>query len=298
MRVLITGGTGFIGKVIAEDLKRNGLTVRILARSQTALERLQSKGFEVARGDVTDPGSLGPALQGVDVVVHCVGIILEPKGITFESVVQRGTENLVAACKNSGVRQILYISALGVRANAMSRYHKTKWAAEESIRNSRLTYTIFRPSTVYGAGDQFLNFFMKLPAIPLPGGGKVRFQPTFVEDLAEMVRLSLDNPEALNQTFDAGGPTTLSYKEMMQTALGVAGKKKLMAPVPMPMMKLIAAFHDPFQRIYLPLALFTKDQYLMLQEDSVGDTGPLLKALPELKMHGFEDGLRTYLPKK
>ena len=244
---------------------------------------------------MTDPASLPHALKDVDTVVHCVGIILEPKGISFETVVQAGTANLVDACQTAHINQIIYISALGTRKNAVSRYHQTKWAAEETIRQSGIDYTILRPSTVYGNGDHFLNWFLKLPVIPLPGGGKTLFEPTFVKDLAEMVRLCLSSEAAKNQTFDAGGPDRTTYKQMIQTTLRVANKRKMMPTAPMFIMKLLSIIHDPFQKIYLPLALFTKDQYLMLQEDNIGDNSQLMKAFPELKLHGFEEGLRTYL---
>jgi uncharacterized protein YbjT (DUF2867 family) len=295
MRVLVTGGTGFIGEECALELQKAGHTVRILARSKQAEAELTARGMELALGDVTAPETLPAALEGVDAVVHCVGIIIEPPGITFESVVRDGTQNLVEACRKSGVKRIVYISALGTRPNAASRYHQTKWAAEELIRKSGIPYTILRPSIVYGPKDQFLNRFLKMPFIALPGGGKAMFQPTYVKDLARIVCEAVGNPALENQTLDTGGPAKMTYCEMMQTALEAAGKRKPMIPLPMAFMKLIAAIHDPFQRIYPPLALLTNDQYIMMQEDNSGDNSALEKALPELKLHTFREGLGEYI---
>ncbi len=297
MNVLVTGGSGFIGKECAAALKEAGHTVRILARSVAMLQKMQNCGYETAAGDVSNPSTLTNALNGIDAVVHCVGIILEPKGITFESVVVEGTRNLVDACKSAGVKKIVYISALGTRANAVSRYHKTKWQAEEMVRSCGIDFTILRPSVVYGKEDKFLNTFMKMPIMALPGGGKGLFQPTYVKDLAQMTVLSLVTPEASNKTLDAGGPETFTYKDMMQTALKVKGVSRMSVPLPMWFMKILSVVHDPFQRIYLPLALFTKDQYLMMQEDNAGDSSELKRVFPGMKMHVFVDGLGEYLSK-
>jgi uncharacterized protein YbjT (DUF2867 family) len=295
MRVLVTGGTGFIGEECALALQKAGHTARILARSKRAETEITTRGMEFAHGDVTSPESLPAALTGIDAVVHCVGIIIEPRGITFESVVRDGTKNLVEACRKAGVKRIVYISALGTRPNAASRYHQTKWAAEELIRKSGIPYTILRPSIVYGPKDQFLNRFLKMLFVVLPGGGKALFQPTYVKDLARIVCEAVDNPALQNQTLDTGGPDKMTYKEMMKTAVEAAGKRKPTISLPMAFLKLIAATHDPFQRIYPPLALLTKDQYIMMQEDNAGDNSALNKALPGLKQHTFQEGLEEYI---
>ena len=296
MNVLITGGTGFIGKECALALKAAGHAVTILARSQTAGKPLESAGYRFAIGDLAIPESLRAALVGIDAIVHCVGIILEPTGVTFESVVVDGTRHLLDACNSAHITKFVYISALGTRPNAVSRYHKTKWQAEEMISASGIPYTIFRPSVVYGKGDKFINTFMKMPVLVLPGGGKGLFQPTYVKDLAQMVVSSMQNPNATNATLDAGGPDTLTYEKMMKTSLRIKGVKRIAVPSPMWLMRVLSIIHDPFQRIYLPLALITKDQYLMMQEDNIGDSSHLAKAMPEIHQRPFEVGLREYLP--
>lgn len=292
MKVLVTGGAGFIGRHCVKSLRKAGHSVRVVARSS----RIRAdRDLEVVCGDVTDPGSLAPALEGIDAVVHCVGIIVEPRGVTFESVVRDGALNLVTACAASGVERIVYISALGARPHARSRYHGTKWEAEESIRGSGITHTILRPSIVFGPGDAFINKLLKLPFIILPAGGGSKLQPIFVEDLSELIAQSLANPAAENQTFDSGGPEQMTYREMMTTALEVSGRRKPMISVPMGFMKLLASISDPFQKIYPPLALITREQYKMLQEDNIGDNTKLLTAFPGVKLHALREGLAAYL---
>ena len=298
MKVLVTGGTGFVGSHTVRRLVEGGHSVRVLARSERSVAKLNVEGIEYASGDLTIPESLPPALDGVEAIVHCVGIIIEPAGVTFEKVVTKGTRSLVKAGVAHGVSQFTYISALGTRPGAPARYHQTKWAAEEAIRESGIAYTILRPSIVFGPEDKFINFFLKFPVIVLPGGGGGRFQPIFVDDLARIVQLSITTPEARNTILDVGGPQQMTYREMMAVALKVSGIRRPMFPAPMAFMKMLAVLHDPFQRIYLPLALFTHEQYIMMQEDNIGDNGPLLKAFPQLQLTMLEEGLRTYLEHK
>ncbi len=298
MKILVTGGTGFVGSHTVKKLVEAGHSVRVLARSERSVSKLNLNGVELASGDVTTSDSLPPALNGIEAVIHCVGIIVEPRGVTFEKVVAEGTLSLVNAAVEAHVSHFIYISALGTRPGAAARYHQTKWEAEETIRKSGLAYTILRPSIIFGPEDRFINFFLKFPVIVLPGGGRGRFQPIFVDDLARIVLLSLTTPESRNATLDAGGPQQLTYREMMTIALKVSNQRKPMAPAPMAFMKLLAILHDPFQRIYLPLALFTHEQYLMMQEDNVGDNALLLKTFPNLQLTTLEEGLRTYLSHK
>ncbi len=292
MNVLVTGGAGFIGRNCVEALLQRGHSVRVLSRSGRTPDLEGAEGFA---GDVRDAQSLAKATDGIDAVIHCVGIILEPRGETFESVVRDGTRNLIDACLANGVKRIVYISALGTRPNAVARYHKTKWAAEEIIRQSGLIYTILRASIVFGPGDGFINKFLRMPFVPLAGGGEGKFQPILVKDLASIAADSLTNPAAENRTFDACGPDQLTFKELMAIALECAGQRKPTIDLPMWLMKALAIVYDPFQKIYPPLALFTRDQYAMLQEDNIGDNGPLVEAFAELRLTSLKEGLETGL---
>lgn len=284
------GGNGFIGRHCVGKLLAAGHSVRVLARDGKGQD-----GVEAAGGDITQPETLPAAIEGVEAVVHSVGLIVEPRGVSFESVVRDGTRNLVNASKVAGIGHITYISAIGTRPNAPSRYHQTKWQAEEAIRASGIGFTIFRSSTVFGPEDDFINKFLRMPFIPLPGGGKGMYQPIYVNDLANVAARSVENPGAANQTFDACGPERMTYREMLQTALEVSGKRKPMISLPMWMMGMMATLGDPLQKIWLPLAPITKDQYTMLQEPNTGDNGPLLQAFPDLNLTTLREGLSNYV---
>jgi uncharacterized protein YbjT (DUF2867 family) len=140
--ILVTGGTGFVRSYIVKRLSLEKIKTRCLVRKRSNVKRLEELGIELAYGDLTDKGSLKKALVGVETVIHLIGIIVERKGATFEIIHTHGTRALVDACKDAGVKRFIYVSALGARENARSRYHITKWEAEQSIIKSGIEYQI------------------------------------------------------------------------------------------------------------------------------------------------------------
>jgi len=176
MKVLVTGGSGFVGQEVLYRLEAEGHFARALARNpqSPAAHRMTTRcKVEIHQGDIVQPESLRAAVDGIEAVIHLVGIISEVGDQTFENVHARATQNMVAAAHATGMRRFLHMSALGTRANAAARYHQTKWAAEEEVRRSGLDYTLFRPSLIYGPQDQFANVFAKIarlsPIVPVFG---------------------------------------------------------------------------------------------------------------------------------
>lgn len=155
MKVLVTGGSGFVGRALISTLVNRSHDVHVLSRSQKQLPR----GVSGVRGDVTQRASLKPACQGMEAVIHLVGIISEAGNQTYEKVHVGGTRNMLEAAGDCGVRRFIHMSALSTRPNARARYHQTKWQAEELVRASALEWTIFRPSIIYGPEDGFINLF-------------------------------------------------------------------------------------------------------------------------------------------
>src|SRR4029453_4823882 len=159
-RVFVTGATGFVGRAVIQALRAEGHVVRCLVRRGSEADLHGFEAIErVGAALLGPPGSLEAGMVGCDTVIHLVGIIREHKsrGITFDRLHRVGTNNVLAAAAAAGVRRYLHMSALGTRAGARSRYHQTKWAAEEAVRTSGLAWTIFRPSVIYGHGDGFLS---------------------------------------------------------------------------------------------------------------------------------------------
>jgi uncharacterized protein YbjT (DUF2867 family) len=219
-------------------------------------------------------------MAGCDAVIHLVGIIREHRATnaTFERVHVEGTRNVLEAAKAAGVPRYLHMSALGTRPGAASRYHRTKWAAEEAVRGSSLGWTIFRPSIIYGRGDGFITLLAsmvrRLPTVPVIGSGRQRLQPIAVEGVAEGFAGALERPATIKQTYEVGGPdavTMLDLLDLIGRALGRRRVRKIHVPlgVMTPMAKLLHS---------LPGFPVTPDQLLMLGEDSVCDPRPFFDA--------------------
>src|SRR4051794_28602671 len=160
-RVMVTGASGFVGSAVTDELLARGYAINALVNRKPVDDR----GGRVASfaGGVFDPRALGEAVRGVDAVIHLVGIIMERRGrgITFERIHFQGTRAVVDAARRAGVRRYVHMSALGVRPDAMSDYHKTKFAAEQYVRASGLDWTIFRPSLIHGPKGEFMQMEKK-----------------------------------------------------------------------------------------------------------------------------------------
>jgi NADH dehydrogenase len=302
MKVLITGGTGFIGREIVNQLLAAGHSPRLLVRDPAAprARALSAKGdVELIAGDVLDAEALRSTGKDCDAVIHLVGIISEAGSQTFERVHTEATRNMVAAAQTAGLKRFIHMSALGTRANAASRYHRTKWAAEECVRASGLEWTIFRPSIVYGPGDGFVNLFARMsrwsPVLPLIGGGQTRFQPIPVADVARAFVGALTEPASRNQTLDLCGSETLRLTEIVQAVLKVSGRRRLCLPLPFGVATLQAGLAEfIFGRLLRQPPPLNRDQVMMLREDNVGN-GAEARRLFGLSAATFREGVQRYV---
>ena len=292
--ILITGATGFVGRSVLKKVLEKGYQVRCLARHAPPNHAKDASRVQWVAGDVGDLGSLKKAMEGIRKVIHLVGIIVPQGNITFEVVHAQGTHNMVEAAKKAGVQKFVHMSALGTSAAAESQYHQTKWKGEVYVRYSGLTYTIFRPSIIFGPGDQFLNMFARMirfsPVIPLVGGGVNRLQPIWVEDVASFFALALDNPISDNKVYELGGRKDYSMRELMQILMDTLGKTRPMISIPMPLMRMQAAWME----MLLPKPPLTRDQLLMMKMPNTCDPGPAARDFG-IQLSELEPKLRTYL---
>jgi len=292
--LLITGGTGFVGSAIVRKALDKGLNIRLLIHRQQRREFFHHPQISLCWGDILDPESLTPALEGVDIVINLVGIILEPRGISFEQVHYIGVKNLLEAAKGAGIRRFIHMSALGSSIRAASRYHQTKGRAEEYLKTSGIDYTIFRPSIIFGPEDQFINWFCRLirysPFIPIVGPGTNKLQPIYVEDVAEAFLKACEDPKTIGRCYDLGGPDPVTMNQLIDLLLRLLNKRRVKIHLPIGLMR----FNAYLMEKVLPKPPITRDQLLMLQQDNTCDIGPLREEL-EIDPVPLEEGLRGYL---
>jgi uncharacterized protein YbjT (DUF2867 family) len=273
--VFVTGATGFVGHAVLQRLCAEGHIVRCLVRRGSEADLRGLGAIARIEGDILTPG-LEEGMAGCDAVIHLVGIIREHRAtnVTFERVHTEGTRNVLEAAKAAGIRRYVHMSALGTRRGAASRYHRTKWAAEEAVRASGLDWTIFRPSIIYGRGDGFVSMLAsmvrRMPVVPVIGPGRQRVQPVPVEQVAAGFERALERPATIKQTYEVGGPQAVTLEELLDLIGRALGRRRVLkAHVPLGVM-------TPLARLLHPLPGFpvTPDQLLMLGEDSVCDPRP------------------------
>ena len=292
--LLVTGGTGFVGGHLIRRLQQEGLPARVLTRHPDRAQTLRGIGVEIVPGDILDEPSLEKATEGIERVIHLVGIIQEAPGMTFQDVHVEGTRNIIAAAKKAGVRHLFYQSALGTRPGAKSDYHRTKWEAEELVRQSGIPHTILRPSLIYGAGDKFtvrLSEILKLaPIMPIIGSGKSRVQPIYIDDVLSCIVKVMTGDAFLNEIYEIGGPDQLTYEEVTKTIAEAMGINRPAVHVPFLFLKPMARALETL----LPNPPLTTNQLVMLQEDNVCSMRDIRDAFG-IEPLAFREGLRKFI---
>jgi NADH dehydrogenase len=243
--ILVTGGSGFVGGHVVHALREAGRPVRCLVRKPAKAEVLATLGCELVEGDVTNPGSVRSAAEGVDAVVHLVAI-RQGKPEQFQRIMVDGTRNVLSAAKEAGVGRFVHMSALGVSEESkdLVPYYGAKWQMEQDVKASGLPYVIFRPSFVFERDGGILPTFRKLakltPVTPIIGSGEQRIQPIWAGDVAAYFDKAIDLDAATGRTFEIGGPDTVSWNEFWERLKRVLGMRRPSVHVPVGLMKVNA----------------------------------------------------------
>lgn len=247
-RVLVLGGTGFVGRHVCEKLQRAGWEITVPTRRAARASSVQHlPRLTVVEANVHEPPVLARLLSGHDAVVNLIAILHGDEASFTRAHVTLPT-TIAQACHDSGVRRLVHVSALGADLDGPSMYQRSKARGEEVLRGAQLALSILRPSVIFGAGDRFLNLFASLqavaPLMPLAGAG-TRFQPVWVEDVADAVLACLqDNGlprSAVGQTFECAGPEVLTLAELVRLAGRLGSRERPVLPLPMALGRLQAA---------------------------------------------------------
>jgi len=267
--VTVFGGSGFLGRHTVRALARAGWRIKVATRHPNRaffLRPLGSVGqIDFVKCDVADAASVASAVKGANAVVNLTGILFE-KSQTFADVQADGAANVAQAAAAAGAGALVHISAIGADMNSDAHYAVTKAHGEQAVREAFPKAVILRPSLIFGPEDGFFNKFAGmariLPALPLIGGGHTRFQPVFVGDVARAILAGLSRQDG--RTYELGGPSTYSFKELLQLILRETGRKRALIPLPFG----IASLQAMFLQI-LPNPPLTMDQVRLLKRDNV-----------------------------
>jgi uncharacterized protein YbjT (DUF2867 family) len=269
MKVLITGGTGYIGRRLCEHIADRGHDVRLLVRRGSEGKVPSPDRYDTVHGDAFNTNARLRATEDCDAVVHLIGIIREfpDRGITFDQLHRVATHNVADAARRNHVGRFIHMSALGVQENAHSLYYKTKYAAEEIVKANPFRWTIFRPSFVMGYGDhatQEIAELVRKPVVPMIDGGKNLVQPVALDDLCTVMAQSLGMPETQGNTYEIAGPDRISFADLMRHIADAFGVHMRSINVP-------SWVVGPMTRLFerYPWFPLTVDQLRMLREDNV-----------------------------
>lgn len=270
-KICLLGGSGFVGNHLVNQLYKEGHQLRLLTRHPSRCKHLYVlPDLDIRKADVHDPAELARQFAGMDVVINLVGILHERKAGDFERNHVELPRKVVEACRATGVKRLLHMSALGASPEGLSGYQKSKGRGEALVREAQgesLQVTIFRPSVIFGCGDSFLTLFGKLlkwtPVFPL-GSAHAKLQPISVSDVARAFTVSVANPATYGNAYDLCGPQVYTLKQLVEHVASVLGLKRLIVP--------LGSAHSYFQAWameLLPVKVLTRDNYLSLKTDAV-----------------------------
>ncbi|MDO9073170.1 MAG: complex I NDUFA9 subunit family protein [Rubrivivax sp.] len=239
-RILVLGGTGFVGRVVCQHLAERSSSGQVTVPTRRAAHANAVRllpTVQVVPADVHDDAALARLVAGHDAVINLVAI-LHGSPDAFDRVHVQLPRRLAQACRQAGVRRLLHVSALGVGADvasAPSNYLRSKTAGEHVLEQAGLQLTMFRPSVIFGAEDAFLNLFAKLqalaPFMPL-AGSDARFQPVWVDDVARAIVTALDRADSVGKTYECTGPTVYTLSELVRLAGRWSGNERPQMPLP------------------------------------------------------------------
>jgi uncharacterized protein YbjT (DUF2867 family) len=274
--ILITGATGYIGRHLIARLVAQGERPRCLVRDiNRAKRKLPAEKVELVQGATTSPDSLAAAVRGVDTIVHAAFLTADHKqstGNEYEKTNVQGTANLIKAAKKAGVKRIIEISGLGTKPDKPGSYMQGRYLAEKMLKESGLDWTIIQPSVLFGKNAPFIRGLADLirtaPIVPLIGGGKIMFQPIYVEDVVTVSIKVLEDPSGTtNRTYTIGGPAYYSFTQIIDVLLKTMHKQRIKVLAPTPLVGIGAAVMEAV----LPKPPLTKAAMTLFTFDNVTD---------------------------
>ena len=299
MKIVVVGGTGFLGRHMARALLDDGHAVTVMGRNPDVVSSIPLlRGANATRGDVTDASSLTGTLEGADALAMAVTFPNYPmelprKGLTFERYEVQGTRNLLAEAERANVGRFLYVSGAGADSKSDKSWYRAKGLAEEAIVASGIDYVIIRPSWIYGPGDKSVNRMVTMvkvsPVVPRLGVKPQRIQPLYVGDFAEAVKQAFARDDAWNKTFEIGGPEVMTMEEVIDGIAKALGKRRVQLPIPLALAKAGSA-----PLVLLPKPPMTPTGVEFVAQNGLVDMRATTRVLG-IRPVTFSEGLSKYL---
>lgn len=293
MKVIVAGGTGFVGQTLIRGLIEDGHQVIIVKRPGSKTKPPGQANIEIVTVDMEKP-IIARDIIG-DAIINLAGIIKEnrARGLTFFRTNFLVTKSLIDFAVQNNIGQFLQMSALGTKPDSQTAYEETKYAAECYVAESGLNWTIYRPSIIVGPDGYLINMlaFMirHLPVVPVIGNGQYKVQPVYVEDVAAGFRKALGNERAKGRIFEFGGPEVMTFDQMLDTIAGVMGHNIRKWHQPLWMLRPIAALMGRYP--WFPL---TNDQITMLAENNCTDDNSYFDFF-QIAPKRFKDALKEFM---
>ncbi len=272
--VTVFGGSGFVGRHVVSALAKRGYRVRAAVRRPDLAGHLQPMGavgqIHAVQANLRFPQSVQRAVDGADAVVNCVGILAPAGTQTFDAVHTDGARAVAAAAREAKAERLVHVSSIGADRDAKSRYARSKGVGEDAIMAEFKNAVIARPSIVFGPEDEFFNRFASLarfsPFLPLIGGGRTKFQPVYVGDVATAVANAVDGQGKAGTIYELGGPEVVTFRTLLERTMDYSGRARALLPLPFWLATLQAFLTAPLPNSMRPL---TVDQVRLLKNDNV-----------------------------
>jgi NADH dehydrogenase len=244
---LITGATGYLGRHLVARLVEQGERPRCLVRAGARRDALPADRVEIVTGDITEPASLAPALRGAEVVIHLAAVVAnikESPTVSYRRINDEGTGNLVRAAQEVGARHFIHMGGINTVPGAPDSYIRTRYNGEQHVKGGGMPFTIVQPSILFGDGAAFFTALAGLvkvaPVVPVPGAGRLRFQPIWVEDVVTCL-LRLLAGDGANETIPLGGPAYYTYDQLLNLICKTLHKRRVKLHMPLRLMTLSTA---------------------------------------------------------
>lgn len=287
---VVFGGSGFIGRNVVRELAKRGWRVRVAVRRPHLAQFLRPLGavgqIQLKQVNIRHQPSIAAALEGADAVINLVGLLFQSGAQKFDTVQARGAANIAQLAKAEGIDRFIQMSAIGADPESDSLYAHTKGQGELAVRDQIPSANIVRPSIVFGTEDGFFNKFAAMAtmslALPLIGGGKTRFQPVYVDDVADAICEILARSDVAGETFELGGPQVYTFKELMELMLYEIDRRRILMPMPFAIANMVGLAGEITGKLPFVDPVLTRDQVKLLKNDNVVSQGGDVKTISDL----------------